>query len=605
MSNKVIKKLIEYDLAYEIGKSKIDDIEYDKFKNDAKLKYPNDSYFKTVGAPSDALDRTIKLPYIMGSLDKVNTGNVLDWAKGKGYLTASEKIDGVSILCTWKNKKPVFLALRGNGEDGQDITSKAKYFIPDINIDDEITLRGEAVLTGDAYKKLNYKNNRNGTAGILNRKDDERSKLELLKTYFYEIISADYIPSDEYERFLYIGSLGLNTPDFTLLTLNDIPNIINTLVTFIQNSKKYKPYDIDGIVLSKNNSDRENVLFPKNKVAFKIQNEEVVTEVKDINWQPSRFGRLKPVISVFPVEIGGVTISNVTGFNASYIENNGIGKGAKISIIRSGDVIPYITGILEQKETKFPKKCPSCGATIKMVGDDLICDSIYCSDSGYKRVAYFFKTLGMKGFSEKNVEKLGLDDLFKVSEYEHTIRSNCSWSMYNRYLTNIRQVLCSGVLAYKLLAGFGIPGIGEKVAKDICEKLNITDNNSFQKLFTLDAISIDIGDKTKISFCQNIMKYKTFFEDLVSKFNLVIKNDNGGGILSNMTFVITGTHYTRRSNMVYLIESNGGKVSSTVNSKTTALIANSYQKNTVKYIKAENLKIPILDWTTFKERYKI
>lgn len=603
--NKTIKKLMEYDLQYELGRSLIEDAVYDKLKAEAKEQYPKDSYFKTVGCKLD--ESAIQLPYKMGSLDKVNIDNIFKWVNGKGYLTASEKIDGVSILCKWEKGKPTFLAKRGDGEVGQDITSKAEYFIPNINTDDTIYLRGEAVLTGDAYKKLKYANNRNGTAGLLNQKDSTVSPetLGMVQTYFYEIVDSPYIPKEEYERFLYIKELGLQAPEFSLITTHDIPKLLEILVNFIIQSKKYKPYDIDGIVLAKNISDRENVLFPTNKIAFKMKGEEVTVTVKDIKWQPSRFGKLKPVITINPISLGGVTITNVTGFNAAYILDNGIGNNSRLSLIRAGDVIPHVTGVISSTNPILPKKCPSCGGTLKMVSDDLVCQSVYCSDSGLKRAMYFLKTIGVKGYSELTLAKLGIEDIFDVADFDKQSRV-AGWSIHNRYIGAFHRGIRS-VPAYKVLAGFGIPGVGSKVALEICNQLHINSNSDFMKLFDRDLI-INVGTKTTQVFKDNIGKYERLFHKLVSdehKMKVVSGETINSGVLSGLSFVITGTLPMRRSNVIDLIELNGGKVISSVTGSTTMLISNSYRNTTTKHKKAAQLNIPTMGWYDFRRKYNI
>jgi DNA ligase (NAD+) len=604
--NKTIKKLMEYDLQYELGKSLVEDAVYDKLKAAAKEKYPNDSYFKTVGCKLD--ESAIQLPYIMGSLDKVNTENIFKWTNGKGYLTASEKVDGVSILCKWEKGKPTFLAKRGDGQIGQDITSKAKYFIPNINTDDTIYLRGEAVLTGDAYKKLSYANNRNGTAGLLNQKDSKvlPEILGMVQTYFYEIVDSPYIPKEEYERFLYIKSLGLQTPEFSLITTYEMKNLLEILVNFIVQSKKYKPYEIDGIVLAKNISDRENVLFPTNKIAFKMKSEEVTVTVNDVKWQTSRFGKLKPVITIDPISLGGVTVTNVTGFNASYILDNGIGSKSELSLIRAGDVIPHITGVIKPTKANLPKRCPSCNGPIKIVGDDLICQSVYCSESGTKRAMYFLKTIGIKGYSESTLTKLGIEDIFDITNFTKIGRV-ARWTLQNRYMSTFHRGL-RNVPAYKVLAGFGIPGIGEKVALEICNEHHINNNSSFMKLFNKDLV-INVGTKTTQSFKDNIGKYENLFHELVSEQHKMVITQLepiSSGLLSGLTFVITGTLPVRRSTAIEIIEGNGGKVVSSVSPSTTGLISNLYNRNTtVKFKKAKEYNIPIIDWYEFRRKYNL
>jgi DNA ligase (NAD+) len=162
----IIDLLKHHDEKYDAGKPEVSDTEYDKLRETAKELYPGDPYFQSVGAPKGK----VKLPYHLGSLNKVKTDNVLAWLKKNGKLfVISEKIDGASFMVEYQDGEVVAAYTRGDGEQGQDITEKAKLFCPTIDFGGYWAFRGEAVLPNPF--DFGYKNRRNGAAGLLNKDD--------------------------------------------------------------------------------------------------------------------------------------------------------------------------------------------------------------------------------------------------------------------------------------------------------------------------------------------------------------------------------------------------------------------------------------------------
>jgi len=303
---------------------------------------PTNEYFSLVGAKVTSRKKA-KLPYVLGSLTKMKSDKVMDWIKKKGNeVIVSAKLDGASIYVEWENGKVIFASTRGDGYEGQDITEKAKFFVPDIPTKNKVCLRGEALLVGDSYKRLGFTNRRNGVAGLLNRDDVSPEDLYEIDVVFYEYINNDsYI--FEYERLNYIEWFGLNVVPYTSYSTPTLERLNILLFEYKNNCK----YDVDGLVITRTRSSRENAYYPLNKIAYKVNEEAVKVKVIGIEWNVGRSGRIVPTVLIEPTIINDTTIARATGFNAKYIQDNKIKEGSIIGVIRSGEVIPYITEVFK------------------------------------------------------------------------------------------------------------------------------------------------------------------------------------------------------------------------------------------------------------------
>jgi DNA ligase (NAD+) len=281
--NDIIKLLKHHDLQYAIGRPEISDTEYDKLRTRAQEQFPDHEYFKTVGAKTK--NGKTQLPFVLGSLNKVKSDSVVDWMrKNSDSFVISEKIDGVSIYVVYVDGKVEWASTRGDAYYGQDITEKAKLFCPKPKIKEGFwALRGEATLNVDP-KTLGYKTKRNGCAGILNR--DGLRHNEFVVPYFYEVIEApperDSQMETEINRLVLLDSLvgHENMPVFSMIGAihSGTDTAILNMLTKKYTEAKNRHYDVDGLVITVNESTREDVEYPELKVAYKV-NEEAQQEL--------------------------------------------------------------------------------------------------------------------------------------------------------------------------------------------------------------------------------------------------------------------------------------------------------------------------------------
>jgi len=583
MTKNILEQLKQYDKEYyNEDVTTLTDTEYDLLKEQAKSEFPNDQYFKTVGASVDG--EKVKLPFVLGSLDKVKSDTVEKFVKGK-EIVVSHKLDGVSFMVTVENGEVVFASTRGDGQEGQDITDKIKKIMPKFVIDSRISLRGELLLFNDDHIKLGYKNRRNGVNGAL------AHHVEMLHPMFYEILECETgIPTTEISRLSTMVNLGLQVPPFTTLKYSKDSDIVDTLNTILMNAK-YMPYDVDGLVLTNNDSEREDVMLPENKVAYKVNTEAVKVVVDKVEWNLGRTGKITPLVYIEPIELDGVTISKATGFNYDFIFDNGIGTGAVIGIVRSGGVIPYITEVFERVLDIFaPEVCPSCGGSVQHIGVDLVCKNEDCYDSKVRQIAHFFKTLGSEYITETTVRNLGvnsIEEMYELDELEMSALGGFGIKKAEQVYYEIQKTL--SVTPDKLLAAFGISGIGKTLATPILEKYN------FDDLFNVDGIyGIEgVGDILSNNLVENINKFAELYNFMKEKgLKFIMKEKTS---ISGLTFTLTGKMPMKRDAVTQLITSKGGYVKG-ISKSTDYLVTDDSDSGSIKNKKAQTMNITIISF---------
>jgi len=612
-----IQKLREYDLLYYTdGTSPVSDAVYDELKEKAEELYPNHNYFQGVGAPI-VNGNKVKLPYVLGSLDKVKPDKIESWIGSAGVdILATEKLDGVSFYVKYLDGKVISAATRGDGEYGQDITDKAKVFCPETDFSGLVEFRAEAMLMDDGLKKANlnrisdnkvpFKNKRNGVAGILNR--DGLRNVEYIKPRFYELISCEY-----YKREIKKGDIcrhaimsGILGESFIADSFT-IPVGANVVAAMMQMSVFYnreRDYDVDGIVLSLDGHERENVMLPENKIAYKKNLAPVSATVTGVEWNVSRTGRIKPVVLIEPIELGGVTVQRATGFNAEFIIKNSIEAGTKIELVRSGDVIPHIVKVYPIENRVVPglcwdtflslAVCPSCGSTIERDGVDIVCRSLTCGRKTDKQISHFLRTLGAENITEKTIKALDIMSIEEAYGIDSIYIQNCEGFAQGRtsnVLSEIEKTLTT--TPAKFIKALGISGIGERMGKEL------TVDYSIDQLFNIcnDGSRLPLGPKTEAKFRREFPKHKALYEFLLTK-GLTFERRTDMNKVSNVSgklFAITGTMPVQRSEIVKAIEERGGNVK-TVSKKTDYLVAADPESTTSKMKKARDFGITIISY---------
>lgn len=619
------------DAYYNSDKPLLTDGTYDILETILREKNPSSIIFSKVGAPVNPED-AVKLEYYLGSMDKVKPGekSLSRWLnKYPSNKIISEKLDGLSSLLIIESQNlNMSLFKHGDGYYGQDISHLLKYVsIGKINksriIDiikstskQQIALRGEIIIKKKTYEsKYNklYPKSRSLISGIVNSKKYDISIAKDIEIVFYEIIYPG--PKKYSEQFELIKDLGFNIARYKYLDTIVEKELPNILIDF----KKESQYEIDGIILADNTKsyERPKKDNPEYAVAFKmVLSEQIATTIVEyVEYNISKHGVLNPRIKYKPIVIGGDTHQYTTGFDAKYILDNKIGPGAEIKIIKSGDVIPYIYEIIKPaNQGQLPDK--SISWHWNESGIDAILDDIEGNeDVRTKRIINFFTVMNIKGIGEGIVNRIvnaGYEDIKSILELTPdtiaTIEGFKLKSATNVY-NNIHKVIDIEQPLEKIMSASNIfgSGLGERKIKLVLDNIPDFYNKYIKGKISRDMIMGIEGfsDKTTNMFLEGMPKFVEWLT-IHNMIKIQSRDVNKSLILKGNKFagaiiVFTGI---RDNELEKMIESQGGKIGSTISSKTTLLVAKDPTEKSSKIQKANELNIPIIDYDTFIKQNK-
>lgn len=402
---------------YYQGKESISDAEFDKLVDELAQKDPDNEYLHKVGwgyNPVNSTREKVKHPYgVVGSLRKIHSADELPMQRN---LALSAKLDGGSCVAHFKNGAFVKAVSRGDGNVGIDVSAQWLKIVDKNNIRVPEyftgTVRGEIVIKNNDW--LRYlrevdnaaKSPRNVAVGLLMR-DEVSEELQYVSFVTYKIhgfieqegFTAQSLPSYT-SQLVTLCKFGFDVVPFaTVCDDNGISGeeLLRVLTECYDMWSQVFP--IDGIVVNKGNSFtlQENGLCVFDDVAFKFAAETKTTKVTSVTWNITKSNKFVPVINVEPVELSGAVVNKSTGFNYAFIVDNKVGKGSEVEIMRSGEVIPYITKVLSQSnDSGIPEKCPVCGKPLTQVGVELVCANIACPNIAYSLCKCWVINLGVR-----------------------------------------------------------------------------------------------------------------------------------------------------------------------------------------------------------------
>lgn len=615
MDMKDLHALKEYldDVYYNTGDSVLDDEKYDLIKE--TLKKRDSSYHPPVGAKLREGENRVNLPFWLGSLDKITPEEpeVLSrWRKDNRTDTyvISEKLDGVSCLLISKNGK-ISLYTRGDGSVGANISYLLPYFHTIPKDLPNIAVRGELILKRKVFDKKykgktvngrSYKNPRNMVSGLIGGKT-ARQGLEDINFITYEIVADS--PEKPEKQLKTLKKLGFSLVKYQVVDEIDIPYLSETLTEFREKSE----YEIDGIIIQANQPyDRNTSGNPDYMFAFKMLMSDSVFETKvlSIEWNVSKWGQLKPVVLIEPVECNGVTMQRVTAHNAKYVEENNLGRGAVIRVTRSKEVIPYIVSVVKQAEKPdMPKEDYTWDENHVNISVNENMD-IMC----VKLIAGFFAKLGIKFVSEATVDKLfkgGLNNLLKiVGASKERLLQIFQEKTAERIYTNIHNGL-QNIKLPTLLGASGVFGFGvgtrrmEALLLDIPDLFTVYKGKSRKELMTM-VMNVEGFSEIMAEKVVDNLKYGDLFVQKMSKYMTVKSEERVSSGMKGHKYVMSGF---RDKKLEEEITKRGGKVTGTVSKNTTGLILkNKSGKLTGKPLKAQELGVPIYTVEEFEKKLK-
>jgi NAD-dependent DNA ligase len=575
---------------------------------------------KNVG--SDVTKNKVKLPYYMGSLDKIkpSTSAFDKWINiYPGPYVLSCKLDGISALLYKINNK-IYLYTRGNGIEGQDIS----YLLEYLNINDKKLINGDAIRGELIISKKNFikisnvmSNARNAVTGIINSKIPNKEHLKLIDFVPYWTVYPE-LKSSEQLKYIESKNFIVECVDYKIKK-----NItIDILSEYLLKYRKDYIYEIDGIVVIDDSkiypliSDQN----PEYGFAFKqILTDQIAESVViDVIWEISKDKYIKPKIKIDTVELLGSMITYATAFNAKYIEDNKIGPGAIVKIIKSGDVIPHILEIIKPSDANIGK-FPDIKYIWNETGIDIIAIDLNKDNMDKlitKKLTYFFSSLNIDFMGEGTVSKFvvnGYDDIWKILSADKTQLYNIV-GLGKRSIDKIYESInnktnnCNlyDIMSASQIFGRGFGSRKFKLITDtypnILEIYKQTNRNHILELLN-NINGFDIKTSTKfIDHIDEFIEYLNKF--LIIKPNLLIKNtiknkiivDNKLSKYKGKTIVFTGF---RDKDIEKKLEEIGATVKNTISGNTDILVTSDITGNSSKIVKAKQLNITILSKDDF------
>ena len=568
----------------------------------------------------------------MLSLDKTKSVTELEDWLGDNEALLSWKMDGLTIVLTYRGGELVEAVTRGNGIIGEVITNNAKNFqnIPlKIEYKGELILRGEAVIKYSDFKRINesisdadakYKNPRNLCSGSVRQLNPAVTRER--KVYFnvFNVVKADNIDfeNSKAKQFEWAKNEGFDVVEYKFTNRESLANDIADFESRVADN------DIpsDGLVLLLDDialGERlgSTAKFPRNAMAFKWSDERQTTKLKYIEWSPSRTGLINPVAVFEPVELEGTTVSRASLHNVSIFEELMLGVGDEISVYKANMIIPQVYENLTKSNTeKVPKICPACGkdTTIKKDNESkvLLCTNPDCQVKHIKQYALMASrdALNIDGLSESTLEKFlskgfikSDSDLFHLDKFKDEIINMDGFG--KRSYENLISALdeAKNTTVSRFLYSLGISGIGSANAKMIAKYFD----NDIDRIISAskdDLLEIEGIGEVLANSIADFFKSEKNIENVESlrKILKFEKEESGvGDKLSGKVCVITGSlqHFSNRNELKELIEKNGGKVSGSVSSKTNYLINNDTASNSSKNKKAKELGVEIISEEDF------
>jgi DNA ligase (NAD+) len=638
---------------YVLDNPTISDFDFDmKLQELQNLEEKHPEYFdensptQRVGGTITKSFNTVEHEYRMFSLDNsYSKEDLLDWQtrcqKILGDVplefTCELKYDGASISITYENGKLVKAVTRGDGFKGDDVTNNIKTIksVPlqlNAGFPDKFDIRGEIILPFAGFEKMNqelieigetpYSNPRNTASGSLKLQDSAEVAKRPLECLLYGMIGNNLPIQSQYEGLELSRKLGFKVPVQSKLAKN-----IDEVFEFIEYWDKNRhnlPYETDGVVVKINNIHFQEELgytakSPRWAMAYKFKAEQVSTILQSISYQVGRTGAITPVANLEPVQLAGTIVKRASLHNADQIAKLDIRVGDEVFVEKGGEIIPKIIGVAhrgnQENPTVYITNCPECNSALTRSDGEAnhYCPNFYgCPPQIIGRIQHFItrKAMDIEGLGGETVALLfnaGLvknyADLYDLKKEQVVVLERMADKSADNLISGIEK--SKEITFDRVLYALGIRYVGETVAKKLAKYYKNIDN--LAKADLLDLVTVDeIGER----IAQSVMD---FFQNAENKiiinrlkevgvqFELNEVSTSVSNVLQGKIFVVSGVFevYTR-DDLKKAIEDNGGKVGSSISTKTNYVVAGA-NMGPAKLEKANQLKIPIIDEYQFQK----
>ena len=635
---------------YEAGQEIISNLEYDK-AYDELVRLEEETGIVLSASPTQNVGYSVAtaLPKEehaspMLSLDKTKSVETLQSFLGEQKGILSWKLDGLTVVMTYEKGEFVKAVTRGNGRIGEIVTENAKRFrnLPlRIPFKGRLVLRGEALIRYSDFAKINeeipeegakYKNPRNLCSGSVRQLDPKITWERRVYFFPFTLVSVeegedgasresgglpDFHNSHEAE-FEFLEQQGFQVVGRRAVNKEELPGAVSD---FSEQVKK-NDFPSDGLVLlmddiSYGKSLGTTAKFPRNALAFKWEDEEEKTILREVEWSPSRTGLINPVAIFDPVELEGTVVSRASLHNISYLEDLKLGIGDEITVYKANMIIPQIgENLTKSGQLPIPEHCPACHEETKIVQDKeakmLYCENPHCPAKRIKQFALFVSrdALNIEGLSEMTLEKFigkgfiqELPDLFSLKEHKEEIiaMEGFGQKSYDKLIENAEKSRETSLA--RLLYGLGIGGIGASNARVLSEAFHENAEElsraELSEVVSIKGIGPILGESIVRYFKEE--ENCRLFRKLLSILHLHKEERAENAFLSGKVFVITGSlnHFQNRKELEEEIRKAGASTASSISKNTSYLINNDKNSTSSKNKKAQELGIPILSEEDF------
>ena len=590
---------------YLNGSSELTDIQFDKLEEELKKYDPSNAYFSKVG--SSKAKGKISHNNPMLSLDKAkNPEGVSSWLSKinceKENLVCMPKIDGLSGTVVYDKGNLLYIATRGDGKEGQDVTHLAKFLnVPStISIKNRFEVRGELYLRKDtSIPNPEHKSLRNLTAGLVNplRKDQNPKLMNELKFVAYASSSEKKYFSEKLQQ---LEDLDFEIVKYKILQKGDIDDIYKE---YINHQREEMSYETDGLVFTINDTSLHKSIDSKYVVnhhhffnfALKPPSDEKETSLINIEWSVSKSGAVIPVAILDPIDIGGAAVSRTTLNNFENVKKLNLHKGDVLLICRSGDVIPFLKEKVKNShntDSLIPHFCPSCGSVLEEEGVHLVCKNSDCFEKNIQIISSWVKSCDMENVSEETVRKLydekmikGIKDLYSLKNHESKLLSIDGFgkSKVDNLVSEIEKSRSMTIVEF--LARLSISLIGEKAIV----KLGIKSLDDFWKF----------NDSTYV-IGQNVIAYREDHEEEIKELVEVLNIqsiEEGNSMKAKVC--MTGKGHLPRKELIDIINSKGYEFVDSVTKDTKILICEDTSGSSTKLVKARKAGIELISYEEF------
>ncbi|CEH32753.1 NAD-dependent DNA ligase LigA [Romboutsia lituseburensis] len=641
---------------YNQDEPEISDFEYDNLmkelikieEENPELKRIDSPTNRVGGKPLDKFEQIVhKIPML--SLSNAYSGQdlrdfdkrVRDMVNGDVEYVVEFKIDGLSVGLTYNDGVFEKGATRGDGVVGEDISKNlmtVKTIPLKIEEDNEIVVRGEVYICKENFHKINaqqeeaglqlFANPRNLAAGSLRQLDSKLTAKRPLDIFIFNLEHGENLEFESHSESLeFLKSQGFKvSPNYKVC--NKIDEVIDYIEYWTKNRGNLD-FEIDGMVIKVNNLKQREVMgytakSPRWAIAYKFPAEQKKTKIIDIIVEVGRTGTITPTAVLEPVRLAGTSVSRATLHNEDYIREKDIKINDVVLVQKAGDIIPQVVEVIKEERTgdelafEMPKKCPVCSEpTVRLEGEVAVkCINMSCPAQIRRGIIHFVSrdAMNIDGLGESIItlllnEKIIEDvaDLYSIKKEDVVNLERMGDKSANNLVKSIKKSKENDL--WRLINGLGIKFVGVKGAKILAKNFDSLDSiikASFEDLINLEEFG-EIMAKSVIEFFKEEKNLNVIDKLKNAGVNMNAEDDSNNDIpkiFEGMKIVLTGTLPTlKRNDAKEIIESRGGKATSSVSKSTTFVLAG--EEAGSKLTKANELGIKVIDENQFIELAKL